>query len=69
MSPCGLSFRSPSKFNVGEVLKLRFRDPAEKNRSVEVYGTVVRVDRNNDHFLFRHNAAVQFQGEVVALGV
>lgn len=67
VSPVGMSFRSPSRFDLGETIKLRFRDPHKDDRSVEVYGTVVRTRTEPEHYLFQHVAAVRFAGHVGAL--
>jgi len=67
VSPLGMSFRSPSRFEEGETIKLRFRDPHKQDRSVEVFGTVVRTRTEPQHYLFQHVAAVRFTGHVGAL--
>ena len=67
VSPTGMSFRSPSRFDVGETVKLSFRDPQARQRQVEVYGKVVRTQLEPKQFIFRHVAAVSFQGHISAL--
>ena len=67
VSPTGMAFRSPSRFTVGDVLKLRFRDPLVAQRQVEVFGTVVRTATEPKQFIFRHVAAVHFEGHIEAL--
>ena len=67
VSPTGMAFRSPSRFDVGETIKVSFRDPEAKKRQVEVYGTVVRTQVEPKQFIFRHVAAVRFSGHITAL--
>ena len=67
VSPSGMAFRSPSRFDVGETVKVRFRDPLSKQRHVEVFGTVVRTQVEPRQFIFRHIAAVRFNGHIAAL--
>jgi hypothetical protein len=67
VSPTGMSFRSPSRFSVGETIKLKFRDPKARQRNVEVFGTVVRTQVEPKQFIFRHLAAVSFKGHIAVL--
>lgn len=67
VSPAGALFRSSSHFEIGEVLKLRFRDPRERNRNLEVFGTVVHARIEPARSLFPNIAAVSFRQDITAL--
>ena len=67
VSPTGMAFRSPSRFDVGETIKVSFRDPEARQRQVEAYGTVVRTQVEPKQFIFRHVAAIRFNGHITAL--
>ena len=67
VSPSGALFRSASEFDVGDVLKLRFRDPRELDRDLEVFATVVHARVAPARSLFPNISAVSFRSDVAAL--
>jgi hypothetical protein len=67
VSAGGVLFYSASAFEIGDTLKLAFRNPLKRRERIEVAGTVVRTQREPRPLVLRHLAAVRFEEDLSQL--